>query len=183
MTDLPKYTEFFSTVLTVLARTPTGMRRREIQHAAAKEARLTDEQMRLPMPNGRGLLYENRIGWAISYLGSAGLLVSPFRGTWRLSEEGARVVAKFPTGLPPVEVSRIDSQVRKEYRENRSQPGSDAEAANLSDSPTGRAPEEMIHASVKALEDVVAAELLKELAALTDQRFELVVLDVLRGVG
>jgi len=183
MADLPKYTDFFSTVLSVLSSAPTGLRRKEIKNLAADAAALTDEQKRMTMPDGRGPLFENRIGWAVSYLAMAGLLESPSRGTWKLTNDGAKLVAQYPRGLPASEVSRIDSLVRKEYRQRRNQANAAAEETSTPEVTAGRSPEEVIHAAVGTLEDAVAEELLQSLVALSDQRFEIVVLDVLRGMG
>lgn len=183
MPQVPKYSEFFSPVLRVLSRDSGGVRRQQVKDLASTEAGLTDEHKRIPMPSGRGLVYESRIGWALTYLKYAGLADTPARGVWRLTDEGQKLLAKYPKGLPKEEVLRIDSGVRRLARETwqRNREGSDGEVAG--DVQGGSGPEETIQAAIRDLESKVISELLSEISRITDYRFELLVLDVLRGMG
>ena len=185
MSGLPKYTELFSAVLQVLQEHPEGLRRPQVKEQVAKLALLSASQMREPMPSGRGLLYESRIGWAMSYLKYAGLAETPTRGTWRLTEDGIRLSNRFPKGLTGSEIDRIVSNVRTAYYEERGQREGETPASELPTevSDSGKGPEELIEEAVKIVEVRVVAELLSEVTRITDRKFELLVLDVLEAMG
>ncbi len=66
-----------------------------IEHLA-QEFGLTDDERNELLPSGTQAVFNNRVGWARSYLKQAGLLNAPRRGFFNISERGRELLAKFP---------------------------------------------------------------------------------------
>ena len=57
---------------------------------------LTDEEKSELLPSGTQAVFNNRVGWARSYLKQAGLLASPKRGYFRVTEQGLKLLSEHP---------------------------------------------------------------------------------------
>jgi len=60
----------------------------ETHDALAKEFKLTDDELRELLPSGQQPIFRNRLGWARTYLKKAGLLTSPKRAYFKISDTG-----------------------------------------------------------------------------------------------
>ena len=60
----------------------------ETHDAVAEQFKLTDDELRELLPSGRQPVFRNRLGWARTYLKKAGLLTSPKRAYFRISDKG-----------------------------------------------------------------------------------------------
>jgi restriction system protein len=59
---------------------------RETLDALAKEFNLSEEELRELLPSGKQPIFDNRVGWARTYMKKAGLLESTRRGVFRVTE-------------------------------------------------------------------------------------------------
>lgn len=55
---------------------------------------LTQEDLRERIPSGKQPLFRNRVGWARNYLNKAGLLVTPSRGHYQITNIGKQALEK-----------------------------------------------------------------------------------------
>ncbi len=69
---------------------------REAIEVLAAEFRLTEEEQKELLPSGRQPTFDNRVGWARTYMKKAGLLESPRRGYFRITPRGFQVLEKNP---------------------------------------------------------------------------------------
>ncbi|MBN1658446.1 MAG: winged helix-turn-helix domain-containing protein, partial [Anaerolineae bacterium] len=67
--------------------------------ALADEFGLTDEERRQLLPSGRQATFDNRVGWARTYISRAGLLRSPRRGHFEITERGLAVLNQQPAAI------------------------------------------------------------------------------------
>jgi restriction system protein len=74
-------------------------------HSLASEFSLTDEEKNEFLPTGQQTVFTNRVGWARTYLKKAGLLSSPRRGYFQITERGRSVVRENP---PAVNVKYLE---------------------------------------------------------------------------
>lgn len=58
---------------------------REAIEVLAGEFRLTEEEQKELLPSGRQPTFDNRVGWARTYMKKAGLLETPRRGYFRIA--------------------------------------------------------------------------------------------------
>jgi restriction system protein len=82
---------------------------REARELLSSQFRLTDTDLEELLASGRQSKFSNRVAWAKSYLQQAGLLVSPRRGHFQISERGTDVLKSPP--------SRIDIKFLEQYPE------------------------------------------------------------------
>src|SRR5205809_859788 len=82
---------------------------REARELLSSQFRLTDTDLEELLASGRQSKFSNRVAWAKSYLQQAGLLVSPRRGHFQISERGMDVLKSPP--------SRIDIKFLEQYPE------------------------------------------------------------------
>jgi restriction system protein len=75
----------------------------------ALEFRLTGEERKELLPSGRQAKFDNRVGWARTYLKKAGLLESTGRAKFRITERGLEALRHSPT--------RIDNRFLMQYPE------------------------------------------------------------------
>jgi len=88
----------------------------------ASEFSLTDEETNELLPSGQQIVFTNRVGWACTYLKKAGLLSSPRRGYFQITERGRSVVQENP---PTVNVKYLEKfpEFFQFYEEVRSPSG------------------------------------------------------------
>jgi restriction system protein len=62
--------------------------------ALAMTFKVTADERRQLLPSGRQFLFDNRVGWARTYLKKSGLLSSPKRGHIQITQRGAQVLSQ-----------------------------------------------------------------------------------------
>ncbi|MCK7526277.1 MAG: winged helix-turn-helix domain-containing protein [Ignavibacteriales bacterium] len=73
------------------------------------EFNLSDDDRKEMLPSGQQEVFLNRVGWARTYMKKAGLLDSPKRGIFIITERGKKVLASNP--------SKIDNKLLTHYDE------------------------------------------------------------------
>lgn len=175
--SLPTYDQFIEPILRVLQQYPEGLRAAEVHDAAADYLQLTQEQRSELLSSGQAV-YKNRCGWAHDRLKRAGLSFSPRRGLWQLTNEGAAYASKHSSAIAEAEIQRIassnlDAPIASKFSK---MVATDEIHANAS-------PDDQLEQALQALRQATAGELLEMLLAVTPSRFEVIVLDVLHGLG
>lgn len=148
---------------------------RELYAVVADAESLPDDQRAEVLPSG-GLRYQNRIGWATTYLFKAGALERPARGTYGITAAGRELLARHPEGLTEKDL--------------RAWAG-DADAAStwavLDPTPTVEEteldPVEQVEQGIDRIHAEVKHELLLRIHAREPAFFEQAVLDLLVGMG
>lgn len=75
----------------------------------ANEFALTTEERNELLPGGSQAVFNNRVSWARSYLKQAGLLTSPKRGFFTITQKGSELIATKP--------AEIDTAILEQYPE------------------------------------------------------------------
>lgn len=157
---------------------------REVRELLAEHFSLTADDLAEQIPSGRAKTFQNRVGWATTYLYRTGLVERPKRSTYRLTPRGREVLA---TNLKRVDL-KILSQFEEfnEFRQSRSDdPKHVAGSSDASDAPdvATQTPEEQIDAAYRELRTALAADLLDRVRERSPEFFEQLVLDVLHAMG
>jgi restriction system protein len=132
------------------------------------------------LPSGRQPRFANRVAWAKSYLQQAGLLVTPRRGHFQISDRGRQVLKSAP--------SRIDIKFLEQYPEFVAfrTPKAGTEEAS-SDAASGQieaeTPEEALEEAHLKMRGGLTAELLNRVKAGSSQFFERLVVELLLKMG
>jgi len=172
--SLPTWDQFMIPVLRVLADGQVRNRRQLYDEVAAAE-RLTQEQKAVVLDSGQ-LKYENRIGWAVSYLVKAQAVHRPRRGHHSITDVGRDLLQKYPGGLTERDLRTLDGY--EDMRASRS-----ARAVDTEEAESDLDPIEQVETGIARINEGVAAELLQRLHEREPAFFEQAVVDLIVAMG
>ena len=147
----------------------------ESYKAMARQFKLSDADREQLVPSGRQPTYQNRVAWARSYLTKAGLLESPARGVFRLTDRGREVLKENPAEIDSAFLRRFP-----EFVAFKSRTGQPEEASERTSEET---PEETLEQSFLSLKSELADELLQLVKSSDPRFFEELVIDLLVAMG
>jgi len=154
---------------------------RETIDALADTFRLIPEERKELLPSGQQEIFDNRVGWARTYLTKAGLLQKTRRGHYQLSSRGLDVLATNPDR---VDVKFLDQF--EEFRQFRALKGTRS-VSDVTTEPTASeqqtTPEEALESAYGRLRDSLAAEILQQVKVASPSLFEKLVVELLLKMG
>jgi restriction system protein len=148
--------------------------RRDVAPALAMEFGLTAEEQAMLLPSKRQEVFINRFHWARFHLAKAGLLESPKRGAFRITDRGLHVLAS-----PPPKITIAFLAQFPEFAEFRNT----THSPDVPDTTEEATPEETIEAAYQQRREALAAELLTLVKQATPAFFERLVVDLLVAMG
>lgn len=176
---LPKYDELMLPLLRLFA---DGKEHtvRELTERLAEDLRLSDEELKMRVPSGRKTIFDDRVGWANTYLKQAGLLNSPKRAIYTLSDRGRKVLRENPT--------QIDDRYLKRFPEfldfkNRRRKKSDDDKSTLTENDFSKTPLETLDLAYQEIRSALASDLLDRVLELSPLFFERLVVELLVKMG
>lgn len=175
---LLKFHELFRPLLSVLSdgRERTAREQREL---VANMVGLSDDERQLLLPGGSQTVFENRLGWARTYLKKAGLLDSPRRGVATITPRGQSLLSESPG---PIGVEDLLRYSEFQDFQNRSQAANEPTPA--SDAlPFQTDPQARMDAAYSEMNQALIDELIASILARSPEFFEDLVLDVLVKMG
>lgn len=154
--------------------------RNAIEHLA-EELRLSEEERRELLPSGQQAVFNNRIGWACTYLKKAGLLDSGRKGYFSITQRGLNVLKKNPAS--------IDVNFLKQYKEfnvfyNKDKPTliDKLEIPEI-ERKKDLDPEEFLEIAYQELHKELVSEVLSIVKKCSASFFESLVVDILTKMG
>lgn len=86
--------DFQSCMLPLLKAISDGTEKeyKSVKKQLAEEFRLTEDELLLMIPSGRSYLFDNRLGWANTYLKKAGLIASGRKGYLQITKTGQELL-------------------------------------------------------------------------------------------
>jgi restriction system protein len=153
---------------------------RELIENLALEFKLTDDERKELLASGNQPIFDNRVGWAKTYLKKAGLIDSPSRATFVITELGLQVLGKKP--------ERIDAKYLRQFPSflefiHPDKNEVESEEAVISQETLNRTPEENLDKAYQQLRKSLALELLNIVIDLSPAFFERLVIDLLVKMG
>ena len=148
----------------------------EAYEVLAERFRLTEEERAELLPSGRQSRYENRVGWARTYLTKAGLLESPGRGQFKITPRGLDVLRSGVTDIDKSYLYQFP-----EFVEFRRRDRGNAESEVIEDA--GKTPDEQLELLYLELEKQLAHELLERIRQCSPAFFERLVVQLLVAMG
>lgn len=154
---------------------------RETIDALADTFGLTPDERKELLPSGQQEVFDNRVGWARTYLSKAGLLEKTRRSHYAISDRGRQVLAQHP--------DRVDVKFLKQFEEFRdfqalkgTRSGSGGAATEIAtDAET--TPEESLESAYGRLRDALASEVLQQAKTASPSLFEKLVVELLLKMG
>lgn len=153
---------------------------RETIDALADTLRLTSEERKQLLPSGQQEVFDNRVGWACTYLTKAGLLQKTRRGYYAVSQRGYEILATNPDRIDVKFLNQFE-----EFKEFRARKGtrSGSIAVEALESEQQTTPEEALESAYGRLRDSLAAEVLLQVKAASPSLFEKLVVELLLKMG
>jgi len=154
----------------------------ETHDALAEQFKLTDDELRELLPSGRQPVFRNRVGWARTYLKKAGLLTSPKRAHFRISDKGLSLLKEKPTEITSKFLTRYDDfvefqSIKKDKKDNAHL--LQTQLVNNAD----QTPEESLEYAYQKLHSELSKELLDIVKSCSPEFFEKLVIDLLITMG
>ncbi|MYF12600.1 MAG: restriction endonuclease, partial [Gammaproteobacteria bacterium] len=131
----------------------------QIREQVAADEGISALEVREMLPSGRQYVFANRVAWALSHMGRAGLLERVRKGVYRSTQEGESLLSREP--------SRIDMKLLGEYPEYREwrqrEKGSTAsiDATSSPGESSSDTPEEALERAIRQLRIGLEAEVLQ----------------------
>jgi restriction system protein len=153
---------------------------RDIIEKLAVEYKLTDEERKELLASGNQAIFDNRVGWAKTYLKKAGLLDSPKRATFVITELGLQILNKKP--------DRIDAKYLKQFPAflefvHAGRNDNEGDEGIVSAEPTEQTPEENLDRAYQRIRKSLATELLNNVIESSPTFFERLVVELLVKMG
>lgn len=176
--ELPKYYELYVPFLEAVEDGGTHTVK-EIKEAVAKKLRLSEESLAQRLASGRQAVFDNRIGWARTYLKKAGLIDVPKRACCRITEEGRSLLASGVRITDDMLAERYPEFAAFKYGgKGRAKAGEMADVRNEAETPQETL-ERMYQTINEQLADDLATEIMNQSAAF----FEGLVVDLMRAMN
>lgn len=166
-------------------------RGRDAVEALAGQFRLGDEERGEMLPSGTQAVFDNRVGWARAYLKQAGLIESPRRGFFRITQRGKMVLDQRPTAINVETLEQFEEF--RAFRARRREAPSEATPASfdpmlhskqsLPDLGSDQTPEDVLAFAYRRLRRDLEIELLEQVKSATPAFFERIVIDLLIAMG
>ena len=153
---------------------------RDLIEALSNEFQLTDEERKEMLASGNQAIFDNRVGWAKTYLKKAGLLASPKRATFVITDIGRQTLAK--------NLDKIDNRYLRQFPsflefQNISHNGGETEEGTESLEIQKQTPEETLDKAYQSIRESLASDLLSKVVQLSPAFFERLVVELLVKMG
>jgi len=178
MSIVPPYHTLMLPLLKVMGNR-NEMTTKQMRDEVAENLGLSVEALSERLPSGTQNAFDNRMGWARTYLFKAGLLDRPRRATYAISETGKKLLANPPAEIN-VDFLRSYEQFNQFFGSSKSDKESLASTDVIDDELT---PEEQIEKGVRQIQRELQVEVLDRVKQLPPEGFEQLVLRLLVGMG
>ena len=152
----------------------------EARGRLGEEFKLTQADQDELLPSGRQSRFGNRVAWAKVYLEQGGLLQSPRRGHFLISDRGREVLKAPPSRIDIKFLSQYPEFVEFRAPKGEGQPPTGPVAPEPPDAGT---PEEILEAAHARIETSLASEILTRVKAGSPAFFERLVVELLLKMG
>ncbi|MFA6450185.1 MAG: restriction endonuclease [bacterium] len=140
---------------------------------------LTEDEKKALLPSRRAFLFSNRAAWAKFHLAGAGLLESPERGVFRITERGLNALNEKPSKINIKYLSKFPEY--KEFKAKKNETETVLGKSEKINSET--TPEEQLEESYQSIRQSLAQELISTIKKCSPSFFERTVVDLLLKMG
>jgi restriction system protein len=147
----------------------------------AVEFNLSDDEINELLPSGSQAVFNNRVGWARSYLKQAGLLASPKRGYFKVTEQGLKLLAEKPE---KINISLLDRYPEfQEFKNRKKDQSKTTDSNDHIEIVTNETPEDALASAYRSLRKNLEDEILSSVKDSSPSFFERLVVDLLVKMG
>ncbi|NOU35553.1 MAG: restriction endonuclease [Kiritimatiellaceae bacterium] len=148
----------------------------------ADEFLLTDDEKNELLPSGSQAVFNNRVGWARSYLKQAGLLNSPKRGFFTITDCGLKFLQTNPSKINASVLEQFPQFIEFRNRK-RERTGLEDDITIQSEPAEHQTPEDTLATAYAQLRSALESEILSSVKEASPSFFERLVVDLLVQMG
>lgn len=148
----------------------------------ADEFKLSPEERNELLPSGSQAVFNNRVGWARSYLKQAGLLASPKRGFFIITPSGIELLATNPAKIDLSVLEQYPDFIEFKNRKNDKNEKED-QTQTSNDLDSTQTPEDALASAYKKLRSALESEVIDTVKQASPSFFERLVVDLLVKMG
>jgi len=144
----------------------------------ANQFSLTSEERRELLSSGQQAIFNNRVGWARTYMKKAGLVESARRGYFQITAKGSDVLKQNP--------GKIDAKFLlqfKEFREFKTFRRDKAVGGRDVEGEEEKTPLEALESAYQSIRNGLATDLLQQIKVSSPSLFENIVIELLVKMG
>ena len=153
---------------------------RDLIDILSKYFELTEEEQKELLPSGQQPIFDNRVGWANTYMKKAGLIKSEKRGYLQISEIGQKVLLENPNVINVKFLKQFDSFNKFSNSKKNGSTKSKEIKEIIEEEQT---PEEMLEYAHQKLTNDLSQELIATIKVCSPIFFENLVIDLLLSMG
>ena len=139
---------------------------------------LTEDDLREKIPSGRAFLFDNRLGWANTYLKKAGLVGSQRRAFLQITEDGHKFLVSHKGEIKIRDLKTFEKF--SEFHETTPDSVVDPISNGVEE---GKSPEEIIFAAHEIINRGLRSEILRVVKSCSPAFFEKLVIDLMLEMG
>ena len=174
---LPRYDEFYAPLLHVLKDGNTYTMK-EVKKRIAENLHLPEDALLERLASGRQSVYDNRIGWAKTYLQKAGVVVSPKRAQIMITDRGKALLSSGETIT-----NALLEEKYPEFAEFCGKKSSD-KVIDVTDTVLAEeTPQEVLDRVYGTINEQLADDLLIEIMGQSVKFFEILVVDLMKAMN
>ena len=174
---LPRYDEFYMPLLRVL-QDGKIYTMKEVKKLIAEKLHISDDALLERLSSDRQTVYDNRIGWAKTYLKKAKVIESPKRAQIIITDRGKALIES-----DEIITNALLEQKYPEFAEFRGKKNIDKKVALPTLPLTEETPQEILDRVYGTITDQLADDLLTEIMAQSANFFEILVVDLMKAMN
>jgi restriction system protein len=151
---------------------------RDLVEFLASKFNLSPEERKHLLPSGRYPTFDNRVGWAKTYLKKAGLLSQSRRSYISITDRGVEVLVSKPMSINMKYLEKFP-----EYLAFKDQSSEETQKTTTSIISTSETPEELLEVAFGKLTTSLVGELLENIKSCSPTFFERLVVELLLAMG
>lgn len=158
---------------------------RDAVEELANQFQLSSAERSELLPSGTAPLFDNRVGWARTYLKQAGLLESPKRGFFGITETGRALIAENPSRIGVELLTRYEpfrAFLARDHA-NSAPTETPTKAAAVQQDSVAHTPEDDLAAAYGRIRENLEVDLLDQVKGASPGFFERLVVDLLVAMG
>jgi len=171
---VPKFFEFFEVFLRVVEDGELHTAK-EVRESIARHMNLSEEDRMTMLPSGKQSTFDNRVAWAKTYLNKAGLVETPVRGSYRITEEGRKALESGK----PIDLDYLAQFKSFKDFHDATEPGAEANSREEKN----ESPMELLDSAFQQVNSALASQLMDEVMKLSPGDFEKLVVNLLLQMG
>ena len=154
---------------------------RDLVNALAEQFSLTPEERREMLPSGRAKTFDNRVGWAKTYISAAGLIEAPRRAVLIITEKGVQALVDHPKTIDLRVLAKLNGS--RSVRERRRDEKPELEQERDAGIEIHETPEEAVENAYLTLRNDVEREIVAKILANPPEFLERVIIDLVVKMG